>query len=245
MAIYIISDVHLSPQRMVSFQIFQSFLQKIQKQRPCELFILGDFFDYWVGDDVADSFQKEVIHLLCDAAESGVRISFMRGNRDFLIGQKFACHAGVRLIDDPYDQKWYGRNFRMMHGDLLCTNDHSYLWFRKLVRNRFIQWLYLKLPRRFRERIAESIRKKSIAKQKHIPISVDVTEEGVQHYCDQNTLLIHGHTHRLGMHSHSNGIRRFVLSDWFDTGSYLVITRDNLSLYAYPSDKMMQTYHLE
>lgn len=220
--IYIISDLHLSEQRPQMLVLFQQFLNKISVEGN-QLFILGDFFDYWIGDDDLSEFHQQVISSLAEASDKGLTLFFMHGNRDFLIGKRFATLAKVNLIKDPYDFVHNDLKIRLTHGDLLCTDDKSYQRFRKIVRSTWFQTLYLSLPLGVRRFIAQKTRAKSQAKNKSYP-NIDVTPIGVERYGHGFDILIHGHTHKFAIHQ-EQGFQRFVLSDWFEKGSYIKINQ--------------------
>lgn len=220
--IYIISDLHLSEQRPQMLTLLEQFLSGIVGKGN-QLFILGDFFDYWIGDDDLTAFHQRVIKTLANAHERGLTIFFMHGNRDFLVGKHFAEQAKVTLIDDPYDFKHNGLNIRLMHGDLLCTDDKSYQRFRKIVRRRWFKVLYLSLPLKVRRFLAQQTRAKSQAKNKSYP-NIDVTDLGIKRYGYGFAILIHGHTHKFALYQHQK-LQRYVLSDWFEKGSYICINQ--------------------
>lgn len=225
---YIIADLHLNESRPETTILFKKFLNRISLTDNA-LFILGDFFDYWVGDDVLTSMQKDIIQSLTKAHNNGLQIYFMHGNRDFLIGNIFEKTTKVILIKDPYLLKLRHKKILLMHGDLLCTNDKSYQIFRKFVRNTLIKKLYLSLPALTRQKIAQKIRLKSKQKNEKYKI-IDVTSKGIQQYLGKKKLLIHGHTHLLDIH-YEKTYTRYVLGDWFDSGSYIHINHDeNIAL---------------
>lgn len=225
---YIIADLHLNESRPQTTRLFKAFLNNISHAGNA-LFILGDFFDYWVGDDVISPMQEDVIKALTHAHDNGLVVYFMYGNRDFLIGKAFAQKAKVTLIDDPYLLQLTHKETVLMHGDLLCTDDTSYQVFRRFVRNRFIKKLYLSLPAKTRQQIAQKIRLKSKQKNEKYKI-IDVSPKGIKQYLGDNKLLIHGHTHLFNIH-HEKTYTRYVLGDWFNSGSYIHIDRDeNIAL---------------
>lgn len=225
---YIIADLHLNELRPKTTELFKQFLKKISSLNNA-LFILGDFFDYWVGDDVLSKMQLNIIECLATAHDTGLKIYLMHGNRDFLIGESFVKSAKILLIDDPYLLQLKHKHILFMHGDLLCTNDKSYLLFRKFVRNTLIKKLYLLLPPHTRQKIAEKIRHQSQQKNKKYKI-IDVTAKGIQKYLGKHKFLIHGHTHLINIH-HEQSYMRYVLGDWFNSGSYIHINfNENIAL---------------
>ena len=227
---YIISDLHLSDQRPKAVLLFSRFLQKITAPGHT-LYILGDFFDYWVGDDDLSDFNCSVIGLLRDAVEQGFKIYLMHGNRDFLLGQQFAKQSGVTLIPDPFVLNNGQEKILLMHGDLLCTDDRSYQLFRKVVRNAFIKAVYLSLPLSLRRKMAQVIRKKSQQKNARFK-TIDVTTKGINHYIKHYPVLIHGHTHLFNCH-HAKNYTRYVLGDWYNSGSFIKIDHNTIRLEKY------------
>ncbi|MFZ9036013.1 MAG: UDP-2,3-diacylglucosamine diphosphatase [Francisellaceae bacterium] len=218
---YIISDLHLSAQRPQTAALFFRFLKEITTKAD-RLYILGDFFDYWIGDDDWSDFNRQIIDRLRQAADDGLHIYFMAGNRDFLIGQRFCATAGIHLINEPYLLSYRRSTIVLMHGDLLCGDDKSYLRFRRCVRSRLIQTLYLMLPLRLRRRLAEKIRHQSREKNSQYP-DIDVTKERIAYYRQSAPYLIHGHTHKFAVHEESD-YTRYVLGDWHENeGSYIKI----------------------
>ncbi|WP_440682888.1 UDP-2,3-diacylglucosamine diphosphatase [Cysteiniphilum halobium] len=225
---YIIADLHLSESRPQTTYLFKTFLDDIGSVGNA-LFILGDFFDYWVGDDILSQMQEDIINALAHAHDQGLKVYFMHGNRDFLIGKSFAQKAKVTFIDDPYLLQLTHKEIVLMHGDLLCTDDKSYQIFRHFVRNTLMRKLYLMLSVKMRQRIAQKIRAKSKQKNAKYKI-IDVTPKGIKRYLGENKLLIHGHTHLLNIH-HEKTYTRYVLGDWFNTGSYIHINHnENIEL---------------
>ena len=225
---YLIADLHLSEARPDALKLFAHFLKEITSPDNI-LFILGDFFDYWVGDDAMNGFQRHAVNLLAYAHDGGLIVYFMHGNRDFLIGKRFAQQAKLTLISDPFVLKLKHKSILLMHGDLLCTDDKSYQLFRKIARNSIIKSLYLALPLKIRQAIAQKIRLKSKQKNEKYKI-IDVTEQGIQQYLTPHRLLIHGHTHLFNAH-HKKHYTRYVLGDWFINGSYIHIDSDeNITL---------------
>ncbi|TNF65911.1 MAG: UDP-2,3-diacylglucosamine diphosphatase [Gammaproteobacteria bacterium] len=228
MSIYIISDLHLKQNDPEVFNQFKQFLKQISNNKNT-LYILGDFFEYWVGDDVEDLFSQSVIALLKSATEHGLSVYFMHGNRDFLIGEIFAHKCGIQLIDDPFYLHWKNQSICLMHGDLLCTDDTSYLHYRKIVQSSWFKWFFLNLPLRLRNKMANKMRIKSKNRNRY-EINFDATEKGINHYARECPIIIHGHTHKLAIHKHANKLR-YVLGDWHkDQYSYIQIN-DHITLY--------------
>ena len=237
-----ISDLHLSAERPDITALFKRFLEQEARSSDA-LYILGDLFDAWIGDDDATPFHQEVITALRQLTAHGVPVYFIAGNRDFLIGQRFAEQTGITLLPESKVIDLYGVPTLIMHGDTLCTLDTSYLRFRKIIRNRCLLALLTRLPLQWRRAIAAKLRSGSKSQQ---PLSqsqlaiMDATAEGVQTALSEHqvTRLIHGHTHRPGVHQHQiTGLgtaQRIVLGDWYEQGSILDVTPTDFVLRTQP-----------
>jgi UDP-2,3-diacylglucosamine hydrolase len=216
-----VSDLHLRAERPDLTRRFADFLAATAAARVGTLFILGDLFEYWIGDDdLGDPFNAQVCKLLRDLADQGTRIFFIAGNRDFLIGETFAAAAGMRLLTDVETVGAGGTATLLMHGDTVCVDDLPYQEFRRMVRSK--QWQADFLARPLPERRAEvaSLRRRSAeAMQGKTAAIMDANAAAIRealtvHGC---TRLIHGHTHRPGhdvIQLASGGAERWVLSDW-------------------------------
>ncbi|CAM4375517.1 MAG: UDP-2,3-diacylglucosamine hydrolase [Legionellaceae bacterium] len=222
-----ISDLHLNPFQPEITELFLQFL-KNQALAADALYILGDLFETWIGDDENSPFNQTIKQELRQLSATGTHIYILPGNRDFLLGKRFMEETGCHYLSDPSLINLYGVSTLLLHGDLLCTDDIPYLKFRKWVRKPWIQSLFLKLRLSIREKLANKIRKKS-KKYLHTvtPSIVDVTKEGIIHYIEQYsvTQLIHGHTHNPGVHffKYKNDlITRYTLSDWDEKGNVLI-----------------------
>jgi UDP-2,3-diacylglucosamine hydrolase len=221
-----ISDLHLSPERPAANLAFYRFLREVASQADA-LYILGDLFEYWAGDDdLADPFNAQVVDALCALAEA-VPVGILHGNRDFLLMQPFAQASGARLLADPTRIDLYGTPTLLMHGDLLCTQDRRYQAFRRIVRNRAVQgaFMHLSLPRR-KHIIGGARRVSEGEKQAKQMAIMDVAPEAVEQAFRESGCerLIHGHTHRPARHAHvvdGRTCERWVLSDWYRRGEYL------------------------
>lgn len=223
----LISDLHLSPQRPDLCQAFLRFLD--EKAAGAEaLYILGDFVDAWIGDDDDTPLYQELAAALKALSARGTDIFFMHGNRDFLLGRRFARASGMKILPDPTLVDLYGTPTLLMHGDTLCSDDVEYQRFRSKARNRFLQWLFLALPLSRREQIARKLRGRSEQAKKDKPSMImDVTPATVESVLRRHDYprLIHGHTHRPARHEHrvdGRTCERWVLADWYEGGSYLI-----------------------
>ncbi|WOA52581.1 UDP-2,3-diacylglucosamine diphosphatase [Dickeya solani] len=234
-----ISDLHLSEQEPA---ITAGFLRFLREDAPGAdaLYILGDLFDAWIGDDDPALLHATVAQALKALADSGVPCYFAHGNRDFLLGARFARQSGLRLLATETVLDLYGRRTLLLHGDTLCTDDRAYQNFRRKVHNPFIQRLFLWLPLSFRLRIAARMRAASQQANQHKSMTImDVNADEVlarlQHH--QATLMIHGHTHRPEIHPIDlAGVRaeRAVLGAWHQQGSLLRVTADDVRLISFP-----------
>ena len=227
MAVYFISDLHLSDSRPDINQVFFEFLRGPALQAE-SLYILGDLFEYWAGDDdLGDPFNHSIATALAEYSRSGSVLRFMHGNRDFLLDGEFARACGGRLLDDPYALDLFGKPTLLMHGDTLCTDDLDYQKFRVQVRNPVWQKGFLALPLDQRKRQIEAVRQTSESeKTRKAPEIMDVNPAAVEATLREHAYprLIHGHTHRPARHVHrvdGRTCERWVLADWYRTGSYL------------------------
>jgi UDP-2,3-diacylglucosamine hydrolase len=222
-----VSDLHLSPARPAMAAAFAQLL-RTEARTAARLYILGDLFDYWIGDDdLADPFHAQIAAGLAELAAAGCRVGFMPGNRDFLLGERFAAAAGLCLLPDPSIEDIEGTPTVLMHGDTLCVDDVDYMAFRAEVRASAWQRSFLDQPLAARRAAALQLRARSAASQEQKAEAImDVAERAVvQAFRDCGcTRMIHGHTHRPGRHEHRvDGRRceRWVLADWYGQASYL------------------------
>ncbi len=221
-----ISDLHLVETAPERAALFLRFLEERAK-RADALYILGDFFDVWVGDDGASFFHQKIIRALKQLTNNGVPVYFMPGNRDFLIGRQFLEKTGCQLLNDPSVIDLYGVSALIMHGDLLCTQDKRYHLFRRIVQNAFVRWLVLLLPLRLRWHLADKARKISQKQNKNKSNGRYIADESVAKILSDyhSDYLIHGHTHQPNIYYFNlNGHKtaRAVLGAWEDEGSVLV-----------------------
>jgi UDP-2,3-diacylglucosamine hydrolase len=227
-----ISDLHLADERPEINALFFQFMSEVAGTANA-LYILGDLFEYWVGDDQLDHdpLARAVVDSLRHVSRGGTRIFFMHGNRDFLIGERFAREAGLTILPDPTLIELYGKQVLLMHGDTLCTDDIAYQKFR--TQTRTAQWKNATLaqPYEARQELARSIRSQSDnEKSQKAEEIMDVTEATVadtfrsHHY----PFMIHGHTHRPATHRllvDGHACERWVLADWHGRGEYLAISQ--------------------
>jgi UDP-2,3-diacylglucosamine hydrolase len=252
MSLFFISDLHLHPSRPEITQAFYDFLSSIAHKAEA-LYILGDFFEAWLGDDDDTPMYREVIQRLKnyslgsetenkDQADNNqsIPVYIMHGNRDFLLGKTFANQANITLLNDPSVIEYHGQSYLLMHGDSLCTKDANYMAFRAMTRTAEWQQKVLSLSLQERREYAKSLRQKSqdVTSLKAEDI-LDVTPEEVDKKMAEYdiTTLIHGHTHRPNIHSttaNNKAARRIVLGDWEQRGWYIEITKTKPSLKHFP-----------
>ncbi len=226
-----ISDLHLCEERPHIDALFTRFLDENARDAEA-LYILGDLFEYWVGDDQLDHvpLARQVASQLANVAKRGTHISFMHGNRDFLIGKRFSEEASLSLLIDPTVIERGDQRILLMHGDTLCTDDVAYQQFRAQVRNPDWQASVLSKPYEERAQLARSIRSRSdVEKAMKADTIMDVNAETVAATFARHEYptLIHGHTHRPARHElilDGHVCTRWVLQDWHDYGGYLSMT---------------------
>lgn len=226
-----ISDLHLSD---AAPQITRAFLRFLRDEaiEAHTLYILGDLFEFWIGDDTLDEpLNAEVAAALSALADRGVPVRLMHGNRDFLIREQFARRARVELIDDPTIVDLFGTQTLLMHGDTMCTDDIAYQAFRRQVRDPKVQAQFLSLPRTARKQQVGQIRTQSEESKTVKSMDImDVTEHAVHEAFRHHKYpprMIHGHTHRPATHRYvvdGHACERWVLSDWHDHGEFLRVT---------------------
>jgi UDP-2,3-diacylglucosamine hydrolase len=214
-----ISDLHLEESRPDITRAFLAFLQD-RAVNAHTLYILGDFFEAWIGDDEHTPLQEQIAAALKQISSSGTALYVMHGNRDFLLGQDYCQRIGATLLDDPTVIDLYGTPTLLMHGDSLCTADVEYQKFRANMRNPKTQQMLLARPLKDRQLMARQLREMSMAKNKGKSQAImDVTAKEVVRVMEQHNVpqLIHGHTHRPARHPlqvNSQPAERIVLGDW-------------------------------
>nr|WP_218954748.1 UDP-2,3-diacylglucosamine diphosphatase [Acinetobacter sp. YH12025] len=208
-----IADLHLSPNHPRLVRGFLDLLDAYQNKNT-QLYILGDWFNAWIGDDYTAAWLDEVVARLKQFSQAGNQIYFIVGNRDFALGQKFLDQFSGQLLPDVYTLHIGSQQVRLEHGDALCTDDVSYQKFRKIIRNPIILGILKKTPLAFRQKLAQGFRKKSQqANQVKSYDVMDVNADAVAQALQGADVLIHGHTHRPQIHD-VHGKPRIVLGDW-------------------------------
>ena len=221
-----VSDLHLAAERPRISDLFFTFLRDTAPRAEA-LYILGDLFEYWVGDDDPDALNLAVAAALNELAGRGVALYFMHGNRDVLVGQAFAARAGARLIPDPTVVDLYGARTLLMHGDTLCTEDVEYQKFRIYMHDPANQRRFLDQPLAERRKQVLGIRAASEEHKRQTKLEImDVSTAAVERTLREfgYPRLIHGHTHRPARHEHvvdARACERWVLNDWYERGGYL------------------------
>ena len=210
----IIADLHLNPNEVEKNQLFINFCQN-EASAADQLFILGDLFNTWLGDDLSIPIYQQIVDALKSLSQH-TQIFLMHGNRDFLLADEFARQSGVTLISMPYLLESNLGDFVLTHGDELCTDDESYQQLKSILQHPITKFIFIHLPKKLRLKLAGQLRKKSVEAQQTKTIDImDVNEQTVislmQKYPQAN--LIHGHTHRLNTHKNAD-FTRYVLGDW-------------------------------
>ena len=215
-----ISDLHLDPNENKRTEAFLDLLSNDCIKYEA-LFILGDLFEYWVGDDDNSPLAIQVKKSLKKYANQGNKIYFIHGNRDFLIGSEFAKDSGVQIIKDQHIMEYSGKKIMLSHGDVFCTDDQEYQNLKSRIRSK--KWVdnFLSQPLDKRIAIAEDMRSKSKDASSNKPENImDTNNDSIDHCIKHNNLdlLIHGHTHRPEIKKLSNGSMKVVLGSWEDEG---------------------------
>lgn len=211
-----VSDLHLSAQMPKTAAAFFRFLDE-EAAKVRRLYLLGDIFEYWAGDDdLDDPFNRKVVDALRALSHKGVALYWVAGNRDFLVGDAFAKATGMTLLPDPNVAVIGGQRVLLLHGDAQCTDDKDYMEFRSQVRNPAWQTAFLAKPLVERKMIIEGMREGSRDAQREKSMAImDVNQSAIAKLFDahQVDIMIHGHTHRPASHREAHRVRH-VLSDW-------------------------------
>jgi UDP-2,3-diacylglucosamine hydrolase len=234
--VLLISDLHLDPARPDLTRAFFDFLDNTAG-KAAALYILGDFFNVWIGDDDDAPLCAEVCRALKKLSNAGTRVYLMHGNRDFLMGEKWAGDCGATLIHEPYVLCSDDAQFLLLHGDSLCTRDTDYMAFRTMVRDPVWQREFLARPLSERRAFAEQARARSKTMSSNKPDDImDVTPAEVERVLADSRVstLIHGHTHRPAVHALDGGRSRVVLGDWDSKGWCVRITQGKAELEPFP-----------
>ena len=216
-----ISDLHLSPNHPRLVRGFLALLKEY-KNKNTQLYILGDWFNAWIGDDHNAPWLDEIITALQEFTAANNHVYFQVGNRDFVLGKKFLALFNATLLPDVYILEINHRKFRLEHGDALCTDDVAYQRFRKVIRNPILLGILKRTPLNFRQKLANGFRKKSSkTKQLKSYDIMDVNAKAVENVITEVDYLIHGHTHRPEIHQVLNK-QRIVLGDWREDSAWIL-----------------------
>lgn len=228
-----IADLHLCDQQP---EITRSFLRFCEQQarHARALYVLGDFFEYWLGDDALDKTATTAQQAIKKLTDDGVSVFFMAGNRDFLLGAEFANSCGMQILSEPTVIDLYGESVLLVHGDAQCTDDYAYQEVRKMLRNPSWQQQFLAMDIPQRIEFARQARTESQAHTQNSSQAImDVNPHAIDNLFDthQVSTLIHGHTHRPAVHRNADRTR-IVLGDWHHQSSHLAVNEQGFHLVA-------------
>lgn len=236
---FIISDIHLSENEPATLAGFLHFLQQ-QASQADSLYILGDLFEYWIGDDDPNPLHDKILQAFLVLHQQNVNCYFIHGNRDLLLGKKYAKQCKMIVLPSESVINITGRNILLLHGDELCTYDKSYQRYRRLVHCCFIQKLFLRLPLSMRLKFVERLRARS--KAENYQKSAQEMDTNPEEVCRLLMrygvdIMIHGHTHKPAVHQLMAGTKhatRYVLGAWHQEGSLIKITPSSIELLRFP-----------
>lgn len=239
MATLFIADLHLHTEEPAITAGFLHFLDGVAREADA-LYILGDLFEAWIGDDDPNPLHQRVADAIRALVDSGVPCYFIHGNRDFLLGKRFARESSMQLLPQEKVLNLYGRNVLIMHGDTLCTDDAGYQAFRAKVHQPWLQTLFLALPLFIRHRVAAKMRAGSRAANSSKSLAImDVNQQAVIEAMEKHRVqwLIHGHTHRPAVHqltANDAPAWRAVLGAWHSEGSMIRVSESDVELVQFP-----------
>ncbi|WP_454121756.1 UDP-2,3-diacylglucosamine diphosphatase [Kosakonia sp. Marseille-Q7440] len=239
MATLFIADLHLHTEEPAITAGFLHFLDGVAREADA-LYILGDLFEAWIGDDDPNPLHQRVADAIRALVDSGVPCYFIHGNRDFLLGKRFARESGMQLLPQEKVLNLYGRKVLIMHGDTLCTDDAGYQAFRAKVHQPWLQTLFLALPLFIRHRVAAKMRAGSRAANSSKSLAImDVNQQAVIEAMEKHRVqwLIHGHTHRPAVHqltANDAPAWRAVLGAWHSKGSMIRVSESDVELVQFP-----------
>jgi UDP-2,3-diacylglucosamine hydrolase len=215
-----ISDLHLHPQETAITRRFEQFI-KWAAQHTTSVYILGDFFHVWPGDDALDVWSESIASQLRWLHDQGIKLYFMPGNRDFLVGNRFATRASLTIIKEPTTIALGDTQLLLVHGDRYCTKDKSHQWLRRLTRNRLFTTLFLQLPYALRSAIVNQVRQHSQMNRNKPAANMSITVSSMIKHMKALGVhtVIHGHVHQPGLTQHvenDSNYDQYVLSDWDD-----------------------------
>jgi len=240
---YFISDLHLDENSQNSLNLFSHLVDKYIINAN-SLYILGDFFEYWIGDDAITPFQKKILDILKKLKDHSVSVYFMHGNRDFLISKNFIKLTNCKVLVDPSIIKLNNKNILLSHGDIFCTLDYKHQAYRKFIRNKMVQFLLMQCPLHLRYKLANYLRNLNKNKELSINIKYDVVQSIINKTMLQHNaeILIHGHTHAPSIHQFNfehKLLKRIVLGSW-DSKAYILhhSMNNNFKLIKITSNKV-------
>ncbi|WED44387.1 UDP-2,3-diacylglucosamine diphosphatase [Legionella cardiaca] len=225
-----ISDLHLHPHEDGIIARFNAFIDWAATNTKA-VYILGDFFHVWPGDDGLEPWSEEIAQRLHWLSQQNVQIYYLHGNRDFLLGEQFAKVANIKILSEPAIIL-FGLPVMLVHGDRYCTLDRAHVWFRRLTRNRWFAKFFLKLPLSFRNKLVNKVREHSQMNKNKATAEMDVVVESMLKHMQkyQTNILIRGHTHKPGLINYpynDNQYSEYVLSDWDDSPHLLCYDKTN------------------
>ena len=224
----IIADLHLTKVEKDKVELFSQFCSEYASNVD-QLFILGDLFNTWIGDDISLNTYQSIVTILNKLTKT-THVFVMAGNRDFLLSHSFENATGCKLITEPYLLNHNEKNYLLIHGDSLCTDDVDYQKLKKVLRNPIIQFVFLNLPKNLRLKLTGQLRKKSIEAQTYKSEKImDVNQSALEELMTKypNTDLIHGHTHRQNIHKMER-YTRYVLGDWMNNQGNAIKLSDSI-----------------
>ncbi len=226
-----ISDLHLHPEEQKITERFYRFI-KWAANHTKTVYILGDFFHVWPGDDALDGWSKSIAERLSWLAAQGVKLNFMHGNRDFLLGKQFASLASMTILPDPTVITLGNTNVLLVHGDRYCTKDKGHQWLRQLTRNILFPRLFLFLPYSIRAKVVNKVRQHSQTNRSKPFIYMDIVVPVMLNHMQKmhTSVLVHGHIHKPGHTTHEfqgASYQQYVLSDWDDNPILMCYDRPN------------------
>lgn len=241
MLTYLISDLHLAPEHKSGTALFQQFMNTLAPKADA-LYVLGDLFEAWVGDDDDDRYVQNIIDRFQQFSTTGKPLYFQRGNRDFLLGDAFTKRTGGQMLDDEHITELANQTVLLMHGDQLCVDDVDYQKFRAMVRTEAWQQTLLAKPLTERKAIASAMRMKSKENQQNkAEYIMDVNQAALESTLQKHQVsnVIHGHTHRPAHHQftlNEQAAHRWVLGDWHDSAK-IIECRDTIELISIQLDR--------
>ncbi|NVJ59309.1 MAG: UDP-2,3-diacylglucosamine diphosphatase [Gammaproteobacteria bacterium] len=243
MTCHFISDLHLSSEQPHLLRLFEYYLDNIAPNAS-EIFILGDLFEVWIGDDYRPEWLQPITQKLKTLNEKKIKVAFCHGNRDFLVGQGFCDDVGIQLMSECTTIQLDGTPTLLCHGDSLCIDDVEYIAFRNQVRTQQWQKEFLSLSIEQRLKIVNDYREQSAqATSEKNEAIMDVNQSMVRKVMQQENcqLLIHGHTHRPAQHEDSE-FTRLVLSDWYDYGHFLLFENGHFDSIYFNGDSQVHSW---